>query len=270
MRSRTRAFTTRISTAAARPRPPARGSSRCDTTPRNVAASVDRGLTLAVRWEELHEPVDAVGRSDGRHRRDHQVADLRGLEHRAPRGIVGQLAEDEHVRVLTQRVLESRDGGGCVGTHLTLVDDRALVGVEHLDRVLDGDDVTLAVLVHVVDHRRDGGGLARAGEAGDQHQTVLLACEVGDGRGEPERLEARDAGQDPAEHHAHVPALAERAHPEAAEPGDPVHEVTFVLGGEPLGPRPRDHRRREPLGVVGLDGVERALPEAAVDAQARA
>ena len=131
-------------------------------------------------------------------------------------GLVGELAEHDDVGVLAQRVLEPRHRRRGVGAHLTLVDDRALVGVQHLDRILDGDDVALAVLVHVVDHRGDGRGLARAGEAGHEHETVLLACEVGDRRREAERLEARDAGQHPAEHQAHVPTLAERARPGSA------------------------------------------------------
>ena len=90
---------------------------------------------------------------------------------------VGELAEHDHVGILTERVLEPRHRRRRVGAHLALVDDRALVGVEHLDRVLDRDDVTLAVLVHVVDHGRDGGGLPRAGETGHEHEPVLLLRE---------------------------------------------------------------------------------------------
>ena len=43
---------------------------------------------------------------------------------------------------------------GRVAADLALGDDRLLVGVEDLDRVLDGDDVAAALAVDVVDHAR--------------------------------------------------------------------------------------------------------------------
>ena len=43
--------------------------------------------------------------------------------------------------------------------------DAVLVRVHVLDRVLDGDDVAVRVLVAVADHRRERGRLARAGAA---------------------------------------------------------------------------------------------------------
>ncbi|KAG0908968.1 hypothetical protein G6F31_021614 [Rhizopus arrhizus] len=48
---------------------------------------------------------------------------------------------------------------------LALVDDRHLVLVQVLDRVLDGEDVPGGGAVAVVDHRRQRGGLARAAPA---------------------------------------------------------------------------------------------------------
>ena len=179
MRSRTREFTTRISTAGTRPRP-AGAAAGVAATPRRAASTrASSALTLAVRRVQLDEAVDAVDRGDGRQCRDH-----RGVRSRPPaaprlRGrLVGEVAEHDDVGVLAERVLEPRDRRRRVGAHFALVDDRALVGVEHLHRVLDRDDVALAVLVHVVDHGGDGGGLARAGEAGHQHEAVLLAARI--------------------------------------------------------------------------------------------
>ena len=157
-----------------------------------------------------------------------------------------------------------------VGSHLALVDDGALVGVQHLDRILDRDDVALPGAVHVVDHRGERRRLPGAGETGDEHETVRLVGERGDGGRQRQRFEAGDAGQHAAQHETHPPALAERAHPEAPEPGDAVHEVGLVRG---LGTR----RARasgmiataHTLGLGGFDGVERRLAQPAVDAQAR-
>ena len=46
--------------------------------------------------------------------------------------------------------------------------------VEELDRVLDGHDVLVALLVDQVDHRRERRRLAGAGRAGDEHEAARL------------------------------------------------------------------------------------------------
>jgi hypothetical protein len=45
-----------------------------------------------------------------------------------------------------------------------LVDEAALVRVHELDRILDGEDVIVTLLVDLVDHRRQRGRLAAAGQ----------------------------------------------------------------------------------------------------------
>ncbi|KAG1253851.1 hypothetical protein G6F66_015081 [Rhizopus arrhizus] len=49
-----------------------------------------------------------------------------------------------------------------VAVRFALVDQALLRGVHEFDRVLDGEDVAVFVLVDVVDHRRQRGRLARA------------------------------------------------------------------------------------------------------------
>ena len=142
------------------------------------------------------------------------------------------LAHHDHVGVLTQRVHERRLRARCVGAHLALVDHRVLVGVQHLDRIFDRDDVALPRGVHVVDHRRERRGLPGTGETGDEHEAVLLVGKRSDRGRQRQRFEARDAGQHTTQHEPHPTALAERAHAESAESGDAVHEVGLVRGLE--------------------------------------
>ena len=61
--------------------------------------------------------------------------------------------------------------------------------MHELDRILDGEDVAFLGLVLVVDHRREGGGFARAGRARHQHHAARL---VGD---RFERFRALQVGQ---------------------------------------------------------------------------
>ena len=59
---------------------------------------------------------------------------------------------------------------GDVDADFALIDRRFLVVVVELDRVFDGDDMSVDELVDVVDHGRERGRLSRPGRAGDDDQ----------------------------------------------------------------------------------------------------
>ena len=99
-------------------------------------------------------------------------------------------------------------------------------------------------------------GPPRAREPGHEDEPRLLVREASDADREPERVEARCAGDDTAEHEADEAALAERTDAEAAEAGHAVHEVGLVLVAELLGARRRHHGERDAFGVVGFDHLE--------------
>ena len=151
MQSITLAVPVRISTAGTRPRPSARSSSRWLTTPRRVADEGLAGLGLLGWREEVDEAGDGVGHAGGPHRRDHEVPDL-GRGERGPGRLgVEQLAHEDHVGVLAQARAQRGGVAGRVAADLALGDDRLAVGVEDLDRVLDGEDVAAALAVDAVE-----------------------------------------------------------------------------------------------------------------------
>ena len=210
-------------------------------------AGEDRANLLLLRGrEELDHAADRLGRVDRVQGGEDEVARLGRLE-RGVRGLgVAELADQDHVRVLTedaaQRLLEARG----VEADLALVDDAAAVRVQDLDRVLDRDDVLPPGAVDVVDHRRERRRLARAGRAGDEHETAALLGEPGDAAREPELEEVRDLARDHAEGKRGRATLAKPVDPEARQGRVRVGdvEVAGVLERVPA-PR-RDHR----------DGVE--------------
>src|SRR5205085_10944522 len=55
---------------------------------------------------------------------------------------------------------------------------RLFVRVVILDGIFHRDDVLVEVLVDVVDHRRERGGLAGAGRAGDQEDSTGAAADL--------------------------------------------------------------------------------------------
>ena len=82
-----------------------------------------------------------------------QVTGLGDRQRRGDRLQVAHFADQDDVGVFTQRVLERGREALGVGADLALVDDAALVAVDELDRVFHRDDVTLPLLVDLVDHR---------------------------------------------------------------------------------------------------------------------
>ena len=74
-------------------------------------------------------------------RREDEVAGLRRLEGGLGGLCVAQLTDQDRVRILAQRAAECLAEALGIETDLTLVDDRPVIRVEDLDRILDRDDM---------------------------------------------------------------------------------------------------------------------------------
>ena len=191
-----------------------------------------------------------------------QVAGLRGIDAGLEGLLVAHLAHEHDVRVLAdqgaQRDLEVQ----AVDADLTLVHRRLFVGEDVLDRVFDRDDVDGLALVHVVEHGGDGGGLARAGHAAEEHDALRLHGDLGHDVREEKLLELADVGGDATGGHGQLAAGLEEVH---AETGvlvvvvGEVHraevvEVLYLLFAEDvLGDR-HELLTRDGRGVQGLEG----------------
>ena len=163
--------------------------------------------------------------SIGVQRREDEVAGLGGRERRCDRLGVAHLADEDDVRVLAHRRAEGDEEALGVEANLTLADGGQLVPVEHLDRILDGHDVALAGVVDVVDHRRQGGRLARPGRSGDEHEAALLVGERRTASGRPRSSKDLAARPHQPEDHPDRAALAIGVHAEAPEVDYGVGEV---------------------------------------------
>ena len=99
-------------------------------------------LGLLVGREEVHDPVDGLRGVDGMERREHQVTGFCRGQGRRNGLHVPHLADQDHVGVLSQDHPHGRGEGVGVEADLALIDGGQIVGVQILDRVLDGDDMT--------------------------------------------------------------------------------------------------------------------------------
>ena len=121
-------------------------------------------------------------------------------------------------------------GGEGLGVHadFAVVDEAVLALVHELDRVFHRDDVVVAVLVGVIHHRRERGGFAGAGRAGDDDQALVGAWRTFSstaGRRELQNLRTKAPCLGLAEHGADAVLLVEEIGAEAGDVRDFVAEV---------------------------------------------
>ena len=105
---------------------------------------------------------------------------------------VAHFADQHHVRVFTKGGAQRVGKALGVGVHFALVDQAVLVHVHEFDRILDGEDVFVALGVDLVDHGRQRGGFAGAGRPGHQHQAARLVAQLADHRGQSQLVERLD------------------------------------------------------------------------------
>ena len=219
---------------------------------------------LLGRRERVHDPVHGLGRVLGVKRREDEVAGLGGGQGRRHRLEVAHLAYEDHVRVLAEGGLEPLGEGGRVGSELALVDDALLVAVQELDRVLDREDVLVALLVDPVDHRGERRRLTGPGRPGNEHEAARLVREVEQHRRQAELLELGDIRRNRPHDRANRRPLEERVHAEAGLVRDCVREVDLPVGLEPLALLVVEDRVDDLARVLRRERrvVERAQPPA--------
>src|SRR5690606_34409482 len=149
------------------------------------------------------------------------------------------------------------------------VDDRELVRVEELDRVLDRDDVVALLAVDLVDEGGERGGLARAGGPGDEDEAARLLREGLDHGRERELGEAADLEGDRPEGAGDLAALLEDVGAEAGEALDTEREVDALALLEP-GPLRLVHHLEAQGAALGRREVGRPeRDELSIDAELR-
>src|SRR5687768_928130 len=85
---------------------------------------------------------------------------------------VPHFAHEDHVWVLSQAAAKGLGKRTGVHIHLSLCDERLLVLMEKLDRVLDGYDVAVSLLVNMVDHRRQRGRFTGTRRTGHEDESA--------------------------------------------------------------------------------------------------
>ena len=253
MQSRMKPVVIITSTAGTRPAPSARGSRRCAIAALQDAGELNADLALLVRREDGDDAVDGLGRVERVQRREHQVPGLGGEQRGLDGLVIAHLADQDHVGILTQRAAQRVRERLRVDRDLALVDDRMMVAVQVLDRVLDRHDVRRARRVDVVDHRRQRRALAAAGRAGHEDEAALFGRDPLEHRREAELVDRLDPHRDHAKDQADRAALLEDVDTEPADARDAVGEVDFLRLAELLALFGGEQKAGHRLGVGPIE-----------------
>src|SRR5882724_12085426 len=159
-------------------------------------------LFLLRRREDRNNTLNGFRRVESVQSGQHEVAGFGGEQRGGDSFQDAHFADQNHVRVLTQS--GAQGGGKICRVHFdfALVDETALVAVQKLDGVFDGDQVVGAIGVNAVNHRGKCGGLTGTGCSGDEHQAALLVANLVDHRRKIQLLRSTNLGRNYAKDHA--------------------------------------------------------------------
>ena len=105
-------------------------------------------------------------------RSEYEVTGFSGADRGFERFVVTHLADQHHVRILSHQCAQGFVEVNAVDADLALIDGRLVVLEDVLDRIFDRHDVNALAFIDVLQHRRDGGRLARTGDAREQNQSL--------------------------------------------------------------------------------------------------
>ena len=230
--SRTRPVIRRISQAATRPLPSAVGTSRWETTPLSVPASIARAWLWACGGKKsMMRLTDSAASTVW-------IVESTRWPVSAAESAVWTVSSSRisPMRITsgswrsTRRRARLNDAVSSPTSRWLMIERlsswRYSIGSSIVTMCFDAGPVDL------VDHRGKGGGLARAGGPGQQDDPALLLGQLGDDRRQQQLLDRADAEGNRATDDRDGAALAERVDAEARQPGQRVGEVDLVLGAE--------------------------------------
>ena len=227
---------------------------------------LDPDLPLLMRREDRDDAHDRFRCVERVQRRKDNVAGFSCEERSLDRFEVTHLADQDHVGILTQRAAERVRKRRRVDRHFTLADDRLVVPMQILDRVLDGHDVRRPCRVDVIDHRREGRALAAARGPGDQNETTFFLGDFLENGRQAELVNGLDTRGNDAQDHPDGTALLEHIAAEPTQARDAIGQVDFLRLAELLVVFGQEEDARHRLGIVAIEPfLLRSYHQRAVD-----
>jgi hypothetical protein len=174
-------------------------------------------LRLLMARKDVDDTIDRFSGGVRVQRGERQVTRLGNRERGLNRFEVAHFADEQHIRIFTQRVLQRVREALGIRADFALVDDAALMPVDELDRIFNGDDVAFALAVDLVDHGRQRRRFSGACGTRDEHEAARLLRHARDDRRQVEIAERLDADRDLTHDHRNAAALLEAVAAETRE-----------------------------------------------------
>ena len=184
---------------------------------------------LLKRREHIDDALDRAGSVVSVQCGKDEMPRLGGSENSRHRLQVSHLSDENHVRILTQRMAQRGCKGERVRTYLTLIHYRVAMRMHELDWILHRHDVERALGVDQIDDCGKRGRLAGAGGSGHEDQSPWLGGHLSNDRRHSEILERCDPIGNGAHHHSQGTPLEEDICAEPAPTCDRVRRVQLEV-----------------------------------------
>ena len=146
--------------------------------------------------------------------------------------IIPHLSYQDHIRIFTQSTSQRIRKASHIFTHFSLVNQRFLTLIFVLDRIFDRNNMPVAVLIHMFDHRRKCRGLSASGRPGHKNQSSRLLCHLVKPGWHPQLFQRGNLRIQQADGRRHLMLLPENIDPLTAAVTDLQPKVHISSGSE--------------------------------------
>ena len=147
-------------------------------------------LVLLIRRKDIDDTVYRLGTVVRMQRRENEVSGLGGRHGGTDGFKIAQLTQKHDIRVLTEHCPKRLRETLRIPADLPLIDDAPILTVDEFDRILDGQDVLIVIMVDKIDDGRQSGRFPVSHRPGHQDKPLGILGIVVQGGRNIELLEA--------------------------------------------------------------------------------
>ena len=106
--------------------------------------------------------------------RDNEVSSFRESEYRRDGLLIAHFSYDEDIRIFSRGISDRLVEARYMFSDLFLVYEAFIIFDDVFDRIFDGDDMPVVVLIEIVHHRHQGCRLTTSCPSGDEDESTIL------------------------------------------------------------------------------------------------
>lgn len=170
--------------------------------------------------EEVKDTADGGWGGRGVDSTEDQVPRFCGVDGGHKGFLVAHFTDQDDIWIFADGMFHSDIEIFDIDANFALVDEGFVFGVDEFDRVFQSENMFAVVAVDPVEHGGDGGTFSGAGDAGEEHHSLIVFAEAFHGGREEEAFEVGDMVIDASSHHPDFAELFQHIH--AEPPADAI------------------------------------------------